>query len=350
MSSLRVGLVGAGHISRTHLAAWRRAAGCTVVGLHDRDRDAARVRADAFRIPSVAEDLDELIEACDVVDVCTPPQSHAQIALRVVEAGRHLLIEKPVVTELADWQQLRPEIERRRVSLGVVHNLKFGRGVQRALRWVAEGKIGRVLRLKREFLTHPEADRMLVAERHWSHDLPGGRWFETLPHALYLTHAFAGALGLDHVAAFATPEAPSGAPVDEVAITLRGHGCIATIDYSAHCQANRRRLTVEGTEGAIEIDVLGDSAVLHRGRDAKWKRPWTAGLWETGDVLAQWLPDRVGYLLDRARGGTPHSRLIQGFALHLQGAGPNPTPLDEVDYVIRMSDSVGRAIDAARHG
>jgi predicted dehydrogenase len=137
--------------------------------------------------------------------------------------------------------------------------------------------------------------------------------------------------------------------VDEVAITLRGRGSIATIDYSAHCRANRRRLTIEGTEGVIEIDVLGDSAVLHRGRDAKWKRPWTAGLRETADVLAQWVPDRLGYLLARVRGESPHSRLIGGFARHLQGGGPNPTPLEEVDYVLRMSDSVGRAIDAARH-
>jgi predicted dehydrogenase len=344
-----VGLVGAGHISRTHLAAWARAEGCNVVAVHDRDRDAAAGRASRFGIPRVAERLDELIEACDVVDICTPPQSHAPIVEQVIAADRHLLIEKPVVTDLADWQRLLPEIERRRVSLGVVHNLKFGRGVQRALRWVAGGRIGRVLRLKHEFLTHPEADRMLVAERHWSHDLPGGRWFETLPHALYLTHAFAGALDLDHVAAFATAQAPSGAPVDEVAITLKGERCIATIDYSAHCRINRRRLTVEGTDGSIEVDLLGDSAVLHRGRDAKWKRPWTLGLREAADVLAQWLPDRLGYLLDRGAGGNPHARLIRDFALHLRGSGPNPTPLDEVDYVIRMSDSVGRRIDAARH-
>jgi predicted dehydrogenase len=350
MSPLRIGLVGAGHISRTHLAAWKLAPGCSVVAIHDRDRDAAAARAAAFGVGVVAEDLEQLIAACDVVDVCTPPQSHAAIAQQVTAAGRHLLIEKPVVTDPADWERLRSTVEQHQVSLCVVHNIKFERGVQRALRWVAAGRIGRILRLHREFLTHPESDRMLVAERHWSHDLPGGRWFETLPHALYLTHAFVGPLELDHVAAFSTAEAPSGAPIDEVAITLRGNGCIATIDYSAHCRVNRRRLTLEGTDGAIEVDILGDSAVLHRGRDAKWKRPWTAGLRDACDVLAQWVPDRLGYLADRLQGRSPHSRLIHGFAHHLLGGGPHPTPLDEVDYVVRMSDGVGRAIDAARHG
>lgn len=350
MSPLRVGLVGAGHISRTHLAAWARVEGCRLAAILDRDRDAAAARARAFRVEAVVDDLDALIEACDVVDVCTPPQSHAEIARRVADAGRHLLVEKPVVTRLDDWDALKDSIERRGVRLAVVHNIKFGRAVQRALRWTAAGWIGRVLRLKREFLTHPGADRMLVAEHHWSHELPGGRWFETLPHALYLTHAFVGPLELAHVEAFSTPHAPSGAPVDEVEITLSGDGCIATIDYSASCRVNRRRLTVEGTEGVVDIDVLGDSAVIHTGRDARWKRPWTTGLRDSGNTLMQWVPDRLGYLVDRARRESPHSRLIRAFAQHLQGRGPNPTPLDEVDYVVRMSDRVGRAIDAARHG
>jgi predicted dehydrogenase len=191
---------------------------------------------------------------------------------------------------------------------------------------------------------------MLVADRHWSHELPGGRWFETLPHALYLTHAFVGPLELAHVTALATETAPSGAPVDEVSISLRGRDCLASIDYSAHCKVNRRRRRLTGTEGVIEVDILGDSAVLYRGRDARWKRPWTTGLRDSVAALTQWFPDRLVYLAQRARRQSPHSRLIRNFALHLQGRGPNPTPLEEIDYVVDMSDRIGRAIDAAHHG
>jgi predicted dehydrogenase len=350
MSRLRIDIVGAGHISRTHLRAWRQAPGCSPTAICDRDRAAADACAATFAGLSVADDLGALIEVSDVVDVCTPPQSHGKIALRVIDAGRHLLIEKPVVTAVPDWQRLKSAIEESVGEICVMHNIKFSRGIQRALRWVAEGRIGRILRLQREFLTHPQADRMLVADRHWSHDLPGGRWFETLPHALYLTHAFVGPLELAHVTALATKAAPRGAPVDEVSISLCGRDCIASIDYSAHCLVNRRRLCLEGTEGVIEVDVLGDSAVLYRGRDARWKRPWTTGLRDSVAALTQWAPDRLAYLADRVRGRSPHSRLIHDFALYLHGRGPHPTPIEEIDYVVDMSDRVGRAIDAARNG
>lgn len=350
MTPLRIGIVGAGHISATHLKAWRSAPGCELTAICDRDRPAAEARAEKFPPLAVVDDLDELLAAVDVVDVCTPPQSHAALAQQVVEAGRHLLIEKPLVTSIEDWQRLKRALDSSESRICVVHNIKFSRAVQKALRWVAEGRVGRVLRLHRQFLTHPEADRMLTDAPHWSHALPGGRWFETLPHALYLTHAFVGPLELAHVSGLATAHAPPGAPVDEVSIALSGNGCLATIDYSAHCRVNRRRLRLEGTDGVIEVDVLGDGAVLHRGRDAKWKRPWSSALRDSAVALAQWPGDRLGYLADRLRGRTPHSRLIHAFAAHLQGLAPNPTPLEEIDYVVTMSDRVGRAIDASRNG
>jgi len=350
MTPLRIGVVGAGHISGTHLRAWQRAPGCELAAICDRDHAAAVARCREFAGLSVAGSLQDILERCDVVDVCTPPQSHASIALQVVEAGRHLLIEKPVVTDLEDWRQLKALIEKRQTKICVVHNIKFSRSIQTALRWVSQGRIGRVIRLQRQFLTHPQSDRMLTDTHHWSHELPGGRWFETLPHALYLAHAFVGPLELSHVTGLATDSAPNGARVDEVSIALRGPACIATIDYSAHCKVNRRQLQIEGTDGRIEIDVLGDSAVIFGSHDAKWKRPWGSGLRHSATMLAQWLPDRTGYLMDRLRGRSPHSRLIESFAAHLQGRGPNPTPLEEIDYVVTMGDLVGRAIDAAHHG
>ena len=45
---------------------------------------------------------------------------------------------------------------------------------------VCSSRFGEVIRVQREFLTHPTTDRMLVGSAHWSHSLPGGRWFETI--------------------------------------------------------------------------------------------------------------------------------------------------------------------------
>lgn len=344
MSDLRVGLVGTGHISKSHLEGWRKTDGCRVTALFDVDAEAARRRADEFGVRDVARDLDELIDGSDIVDVSTPPATHAAIAHAVVEAGKHLLIEKPIVIDPADWVRLREGIERGPSRVAVVHNLKFTDAVLRARALVDSGRVGSVLRISRRFLTDPTTDRMMAGP-HWSHSLPGGRWFETLPHALYLVHSFAGALDLAHVTATRTPDAPVGTTADEVTVTLTDGRRTAVIEYSAHCPLNRRTMTVIGTDAVLEIDVLADALAVSKRRDGSARRA-IGGIWlDAGAGVLQSLGDRGRYLLHRARRQTPHGRLIEAFADHLLRNGDSPTPLPEIDYVVRLSDSIGRAID-----
>lgn len=342
MSDMRLGLIGAGHISASHLAGWHRAAGVEVHGIFDLRAELAAERADRFRIPRVFADAGELIAACDVIDVCTPPATHAELARRVLGAGKHLLIEKPLITDLADWAGLADILRDSSAKLAVTHNLKFARGVRQATKWLRQGRIGRLLHLHRSFLTHPDCDRMLVG-KHWSHTLPGGRWFETLPHELYLIHHFAGPLEVRQVSALTTATAPAGVPADEVVVTLSGGDRIATIQFSANCRLNKRQLVLVGSEGLITIDILSDSATLSRLRDGRWQRA-AGGLAETAGRLAAWPVDRGGYVVDRLRKRSPHNLLIERFAEHLLGRADSPTPLDEVEYVVRNADHIAREI------
>jgi predicted dehydrogenase len=190
----------------------------------------------------------------------------------------------------------------------------------------------------------------MLARPHWSHELPGGRWFETLPHALYLIHTFAGPLAVTHVAARRTPSAPPGVPADEVAITFEGETCLANVHYSANCPANRRTFVLEGSEGCIDIDILSGAARLSRRRDTRWRRALGPGLTEPLAELARAVPERALTLADRLGGVTPHARLIAAFARHLHDDAPSPTPLAEVDYVVRQCDAIGRAIDRQAWG
>lgn len=342
---LSVGLVGCGLISEAHLRAWAKTPGYQVRGVLDLDRSLADKRAQEFGIDTIFPDLAAAIAACDVIDVCTPPASHAKIAEAVLAAGKHLVIEKPMVTQLADWERMAKLVDHRGQRIAVIHNLKFLPSVRLAKRWVDEGRIGRVIRIQREFLTSATTDRMLVGTGHWSHALPGGRWFETLPHELYLTHWFVGPLELASVTAIRTPSAPSGAPADEVMISLRGADCLGTIHFSANCEVNRRTFTLTGTEGHITVDLLSDFASITTLRDSKWKRAVGGPVIEAGQTLLRSGADRGRYGLARARGETPHSRIIGALGRSLRGEGEEPTPLAEVDYVVRGCDAIGREID-----
>jgi predicted dehydrogenase len=345
-AAAKVGVVGCGQISGAHLRAWKKTDGFAVAGVFDLNRELAQKRAAEYGVPRIFDTVDQLLAECDVVDVCTPPHTHARLARDVLAAGRHLLIEKPVVIEVTDWEGIVAAASSSTGKLAVIHNLKFAQGVRTAKQWVDQGRIGDVIRVQREFLTSAATDRMLVGDKHWSHKLPGGRWFETLPHELYLTHWFAGPLELASVAITHTERAPSGAPADEVAITLRGERALGTIHFSAHCEVNRRVFTVQGTHGHISVDILSDQASLVTIKDGKWKRAVGQPVLAAGQTLLGAVSDRSRYGLDRLRGESPHSRVIRAFAQYVRGHGDAPTPMDEIDYVVRHGDKIGRTIDA----
>lgn len=342
----RVGLVGCGHIAASHLRGWSQARGGEVTGVLDLNGALATALARRFGVEKTYLDLDELLADCDVVDICTPPQSHAAILTRAIEAGRRLVIEKPAVVNVAEWVALSDKIRAADLELAVVHHLKFARSFQRCKQWLDQGRIGRVLRIDWQFLTSRETDRMLTGSAHWSHELPGGRWFETLPHNLYGIHYLCGAMELASVTARRTASAPRGASADEVLIVLELDGCIGTIHFSASCRSNQRAVTLIGTEGSIHLDLLSDLAWHSRPRDTKTRRGIGRALIDNVASLMPMLADRAGYALDRIRGESPHTRFIAAVDRRFRDLGPAPTPFEEIDYVIRYSDRIGREIDS----
>lgn len=345
MQELKVGILGCGHISAEHLKGWRKAKGASVVGVFDLNKEHAAKRAKQFGVATVFDTIEQLITDCDIVDICTPPSSHAALAMKALEAGKHLLIEKPMVIDERDWDAIEAKLREGFSKLAIVHNLKFGESVIRAKKLVDEGRIGKIIRIQREFLTHPLHDRMLTEAPHWSHKLPGGRWFETLPHELYISHYFGGPAELVSVAAMRTGAAVTGVSADEVSITLRNEQCITTVHYSSSCRMNRRTITFTGTKGVIHVDVLSDSLSMSTVEDSKMRRMLGMEYFEHLQRLSCAPGDRARYALRYIRGERPHSRLITQFADYLHGLAESPTPLDEVDFVVRNCYRIGREID-----
>jgi hypothetical protein len=133
---------------------------------------------------------------------------------------------------------------------------------------------------------------------------------------------------------------------DEVLISLKSSECIASIRYSANCKLNRRTLEICGTEGFITLDLLSDSAFISRLKDSKCKRAMGISFMESVLRLSGMLADRSGYFTRRFSGNTPHSRMIDAFYKYLAGAGAVPTPISEIDYVVRNCDRISREIKA----
>jgi predicted dehydrogenase len=313
-----------------------------VVAAFDVRPEAGRAFADRFGIGVVCETADALLDQrIDVVDDCSPPAAHLPNALAALRARRHYLVEKPIVFSLQDLTRIRGAADAADRAVCVVHNLKYNYGVRTARRWVRDGRIGRLLSLERYFLTDPSTDRMLRMTNHWSHTLPGGRWLETLPHELYLTHEFMGALPVTHVVATGWSGVGGPQTADELLVVLAGDGGLATYRYSARSRTNHRSLVLYGTDGIIKVDILAGSAALLRPHAGRWVRGVGGDTLDAMATLGRMVPDRAAATAARLRGHTPHAALIADFARFLLGMGPAPVSADEIAYVVAGCEEVG---------
>jgi len=96
--TLRIGMIGAGGISKVHCEGWTRLDDCELVAITDINPDASAGRAEEFNIPNVDASARKLLgrKDIDVVDVVTPNRFHKGATIAALRAGKHVLCEKPL--------------------------------------------------------------------------------------------------------------------------------------------------------------------------------------------------------------------------------------------------------------
>jgi predicted dehydrogenase len=102
---VRVGVLGAGRwAERAHLPGWTRDPRAEVVAVCDVDRGLAEAAGKQFGAAMVSDDYREVVarDDIDVVDVCTPSHTHFELSMAALEAGKHVLCEKPVAFDFRD--------------------------------------------------------------------------------------------------------------------------------------------------------------------------------------------------------------------------------------------------------
>jgi len=140
-----VGIIGCGGIGRWHGTSLRQLSGVKLVALADPDR-MARDAAATFGVP-LLDSAEALLARSDIelVSICTPPQAHAALIEAAAAAGKHVLVEKPIATTLADADRAVASCRTHGVQLGVVHQQR-AQSSTRALHQLAEaGAFGRPL-------------------------------------------------------------------------------------------------------------------------------------------------------------------------------------------------------------
>ncbi|MGJ0388921.1 Gfo/Idh/MocA family protein [Microbacterium sp. CGR1] len=153
LGTIRVGILGGGFMARVHRTAARDAGG-ELRAVATRSASGSRQAADELGAGRAEIDVATLLDAedIDVVHICTPNATHADLALRALEAGKHVICEKPLATNADDAKRLVDlAAERGRVA-AVPFVYRYHPMVREARARVAQGDVGELLTLDCSYL------------------------------------------------------------------------------------------------------------------------------------------------------------------------------------------------------
>ena len=142
---VRVGVLGAGAWARAaHLPGYRRDPRCRVIAIADSEIDRARDAAREFDIPTATANARDLFQRDDIdlIDVCTPSHTHFDLAWSALEAGKHVLCEKPVAYDYRDTRRARDLARRNGLKTKVGLTFRYSPAMRYMRELVASGFIG----------------------------------------------------------------------------------------------------------------------------------------------------------------------------------------------------------------
>ena len=147
MKTIRTAIIGTGFMGRVHLEAVRRLEFVEAVAVVGRNSDAAQRLGTAFSIPTFAADYSDVLRdpKIDAVHICTPNAQHFPMAKSAIEAGKHVICEKPLATTVQEGEELLFLAERQGVRNCVCHNLRYYPMVQQMRRMREDGDLGEIL-------------------------------------------------------------------------------------------------------------------------------------------------------------------------------------------------------------
>jgi scyllo-inositol 2-dehydrogenase (NADP+) len=269
---LRVGAVGLGWVTTNrHIPAIRRSTQARLVGVIDHQPGRAETTARALKLPlwataNSAADVPWL-DKVDAVTIGTPPLTHHALVRSYLEAGKHVLVEKPMAMTVEQAKELSELAVRRGRILAVVHNFQFTRSVRRAIDLIRSGRLGEVRSIWAVQMSNP-----LRRLPTWYEELPLGLFYDESPHFFYLLRALASAQpefrSIDVVPGHQGTNTPA-----KITALMDGKGIPIQVDMNFQAPLSEWHIALLGTQRAAFVDVFRDILIVvpndreHLGRD-----------------------------------------------------------------------------------
>src|SRR5580704_9167840 len=251
---LRAGLVGAGYISEFHARAIQRLPNARIVGIADVVNSRAIAQAARFSIPKVFPTMEAMInEGVDVIHILTPPATHAPLAIAALESGCHVLVEKPLASDVDEVDRISAAATAAQKSVCVNHSMLYDRFVSKALNLVRSGAIGAPLTF--DYFRSSEYPPYRGGPLPIHFQGGGYPFLDQGVHALYLAESFLGPIE-DVKTLFGTHGSDSNLLFDEWRVAAQCERGTANMQISWNVRPLQNSFVVQGTKGVLRANLF----------------------------------------------------------------------------------------------
>lgn len=257
---VRTAVIGAGTVSRTHLAGVKKNPQMELTAICDLDEEAAIGMAREYGTRAVTDFSSLLDGSVDSVHICTPVQTHFDLARQAIEAGVAVVIEKPATVTAEEIDELDELSREHGVPATVIHNHLFDPAIRKARKMIESGAIGKLKGVDVIYagLTPPDMEN----RGSWVFDLPGGEFEEGLPHPIYSVLGIGGfPKSMDDVSAHTSlsREYDGGFSYDQAQIQyVSENGALCNVKMLSGTKPQRIHV-INGSERSIVIDEVNQS-------------------------------------------------------------------------------------------
>lgn len=273
---LRAAVVGSGAIAREHLSflsgrspirpSQPMAGRVHLVGVCDLSPVTARYGAEAFHAERAYTDLETMLADAqpDVVHVLTPPSSHGPITTACLQAGAHVICEKPITATHPELLELLEVAQATDRHLMESQNYRFNRPVLALREAIDRGDLGHIREVEVRVVLPVTDPGGRFADPHLPnpiHQMPAGVIHDVITHMAYLQFTLGQALGFERIAAAWSNH--EGNPLfrwDDLDALLIGHNAEGPLHVRLRFDANSApdsfSITVRGTRGWGETDLF----------------------------------------------------------------------------------------------
>jgi predicted dehydrogenase len=337
-----VALLGAGRIAAVHLGFAKQVSNARIVAICDPVAGRAEELAHQKQVSAACfTDLDAMLREAEpsIVHVVTPPTTHADLAIRAMEGGANVLVEKPMAMTVAECDRMIAAARLHGRRICVDHNRLFDPVVQRIRALVDRGVVGEIVSVEAHQGVNPVELGGAGGDTHWSVESPFAPLYNLAPHPFYLVGSLLGEIR--EAAVMGGLGGRSSNLASEIRVLMegeRGHGYVA---FSMATQPYLNHLNVFGTKATLRANLNTMTVIVERVRKLpKLVGKLAANLEPAGQLLMGTAENVLAVALRRMKLYPGINQVIRRFYKSLDEGAPPPVDEAAGREVVRLLNFV----------